>query len=154
VSAIKKMCAVFFAVAGAVVSSAASAEAPVKVEGATTVNAEEARRLYESGAVFIDVREAEAWKMGHIDGAVHLDFNEDEFVILYVSEKLDRSTPIVFYSNSALSSRSAMASYFAAQWGYKNVHYFRDGYYAWMAKDYPMNLVASRPKLEEGLSAR
>lgn len=153
-SAIKKICVLFFAVAGAVVSSTASAEAPAIVEGATTVNVEEAHRLYDSGAVFIDVRDGEAWTLGHIDGAVHLDFNEDEFVILYASEKLDRSTPIVFYSNSPLSSRGAMASYFAAQWGYKNVHYFRDGYYAWMAKDYPMELVASRPKLDEGLSVR
>ena len=153
-SAIKKMCVVFFAVASAVISSVASAEAPDKVDGATTINAEEAHKLFDSGAVFIDVRDEEAWKLGHIDGAVHLDFNEDEFVILYVSEKLDRSTQIVFYSNSPLSSRGAMASYFAASWGYKNVHYFRDGYYAWMAKDYPVDLVASRPHLESGVSAR
>lgn len=114
------------------------AESPKSIVGATTVDLVEARQLHEQGAVFIDVRDQGAFRLGHIPGAVHLDFNDDAFVVLYVSDALDRDTPIVFYCDSALASSGAMASFFAANWGYKNVYFFRDGYYSWMASDFPI----------------
>lgn len=114
------------------------AESPESIVGATTVDLVEARQLHEQGAVFIDVRDQGAFQLGHIPGAVHLDFNDDAFVVLYVSDALDRDTPIVFYCDSALASSGAMASFFAANWGYKNVYFFRDGYYSWMASDFPI----------------
>lgn len=120
--------------------SVSHAEAPESVVGAKTVQLGEALDLYQKGAVFIDVRDEASWSYGHIEGAVHLDFNEDEFVILYVSDALDKKTPIVFYSDSPLSTNGAMASFFAASWGYENVYYFRDGYYSWLASDMPMQL--------------
>ena len=116
----------------------AAAEAPASVTGAKTIGIDEAFKLYESGAVFIDVRDSSSWNYGHIEGSVNLDFNEDEFVILYVSDALDRAAPVVFYDDSELVSSSAMASFFAASWGYENVYYFRKGYYAWLASDFPV----------------
>lgn len=121
------------------------AEAPLVIEGATTVGLDKARSLYDEGAVFIDVRDRQSWSLGHIEGAVNLDFNANEFSVLYLSEDLDRSTPIVFYTSSSLNIRSAMASFFASNWGYTNVYYFRDGFYTWMAADMPVTLkMASR----------
>ena len=121
------------------------AEAPLVIEGATTVGVDKARSLYDEGAVFIDVRDRQSWSLGHIEGAVNLDFNANEFSVLYLSEDLDRSTPIVFYTSSSLNIRSAMASFFASNWGYTNVYYFRDGFYTWMAADMPVTLkMASR----------
>ena len=119
-------------------SLVSQAESPQEVVGATTVDLVKARDLYDTGAVFIDVRNSRSWNYGHINGAVHLDFNADEFVILYVSDALDRDTPIVFYCDSSLGATGAMAAFFAASWGYKNVYYFRDGYYSWMASDHPV----------------
>lgn len=116
------------------------AEAPLMIEGATTVGLDKARSLYDEGAVFIDVRDRNAWSLGHIEGSVNLDFNANEFSVLYLSEDLDRSTPIVFYTSSSLNIRSAMASFFASNWGYTNVYYFRDGFYSWMAADMPVTL--------------
>ena len=126
-----------------VLSSLVFAEAPLNVDGAETVGLEQAHQLYEDGAVFIDVRDSLDWALGHIDGAVHLDFSTNEFSVLYVSEDLDRETPVVFYTSSPLNIRSAMATFFAANWGYKKVYYFRDGFYSWMAADYPVNLKYS-----------
>jgi len=120
------------------VSAVSTAESPIKVAGATTVDLAQARELYDGGSVFIDVRDTRAWSYGHIEGAVHLDFNADEFVILYVSDALDRETPIVFYCDSPLGATGAMAAFFASSWGYKNVYYFREGYYSWMASDHPV----------------
>lgn len=131
-------------VASCVFAMQAVAEAPMEIDGAKTVNLVEAKALHEDGAVFIDVRAREDWSLGHVSGAVHLDFNADEFAVLYLSEDLDRSTPIVFYTSSALNIRSAMASFFASNWGYSNVYYFRDGYYSWMAADYPVELKLAK----------
>lgn len=114
------------------------AEAPESVTGATTITLQEAQSLYEEGAIFIDVRDSDSWGYGHIEGAVNLDFNDDEFVVLYVSDALDKKAPVVFYDDSELVSASAMASFFAASWGYEKVYYFRQGYYAWLASDLPI----------------
>lgn len=127
-----------------IVAFNAVAEAPLEIDGAKTVSLTEAKTLYEEGAVFIDVRGRSDWSLGHVEGAVHLDFNADEFAVLYLSEDLDRSTPIVFYTSSALNIRGAMASFFASNWGYSNVYYFRDGYYSWMAADYPVELKLAK----------
>jgi len=124
-------------------SSISFAEAPLDVDGAETVGLEKAHQLYKEGAVFIDVRDSRDWSVGHIDGAVHLDFSTNEFSVLYVSEDLDRDTPVVFYTSSPLNIRSAMATFFAANWGYKKVYYFREGFYSWMAADYPVDLKYS-----------
>lgn len=125
------------------ISSVTLAEAPLDVDGAETVGLEKAHQLYKEGAVFIDVRDSRDWSVGHIDGAVHLDFSTNEFSVLYVSEDLDRDTPVVFYTSSPLNIRSAMATFFAANWGYKKVYYFREGFYSWMAADYPVDLKYS-----------
>jgi len=118
----------------------ARAEAPETVIGAKTVDLEQAKSLFDQGAVFIDVRDQQSWSLGHIEGSVNLDFNASEFAVLYISPDLDRTTPIVFYTSSALNIRSAMASFFASNWGYTNVYYFREGFYSWMAADYPVEL--------------
>ena len=132
-----RLFACFVLIFGAVWNVAA--EAPHDISGATTINLVEAHRLHQEGAVFVDVRDPATWSMGHIQNAVNLDFNDDMFVILYVSDELEKDTPLVFYCDSALAPSAAMASYFAASWGYENVYFFRDGYYAWMASDLPVD---------------
>jgi rhodanese-related sulfurtransferase len=114
------------------------AEAPEKISGVKSIDSVAAKALYQQGAVFIDVRDKFSWSAGHIAGSVNLDFNDDAFIILYVSDELDKNTPLVFYCDSALEPNAAMASFFAASWGYKQVYYFRDGYYSWLAADFPV----------------
>ena len=112
-------------------------EAPLEIIGAETIGYGDAMRLMEEGAVFIDVRMEQDWNVGRIKGAIHLDFKED-FFVLYISDLLNHNTPIVFYCNSPLSFRGAMASFFAVKWGYTNIYFFRDGYYRWLAEDMPV----------------
>ena len=54
------------------VPSVGASEAPLSVKGATTINAVQARQLYEFGVLFIDVRPAREWGWGHVHGALHL----------------------------------------------------------------------------------
>ena len=130
-------------------SASISAEAPDKVVGTTTVSVLEAYSLHKSGAIFIDVRDRISWETGHVEGALHLDFTAEEFIALYSNDALDRSTPIVFYCNSSLHNAGAMASYFAAEWGYTNVYFFRGGYYSWLAMDAPMTMGKADAYLSE-----
>lgn len=136
----KSLIALSLGVALAGTSTLSHAEAPHNIEGVVSVSIQHAKQLFDSGAVFVDVRDHHAWSIGHIDGAVNLDLESDEFSVLYVSESLDRKTPLVFYSSSPLTVNSAVASYMAKQWGYDNVYYFRDGYYAWISEDFPVEL--------------
>lgn len=113
------------------------------VAGAQTVDAYEALQLFEQGATFIDVRDDYEYSLGHIRSAVHLDLKRD-FNDLYLIETLDRDIPIVIYCNSAQCYRSAVATFLAVNWGYENVHYFRDGYFTWLALDLPATLDLSQ----------
>lgn len=54
-------------------ATAQAQEAPQVVEGAMTINARQAKILYDYGALFVDVRASREWEWGHVEGAVHLD---------------------------------------------------------------------------------
>jgi len=110
-------------------------EAPLKVDGAFTVNVLQAKRLYDLGAVFIDVRPAREWSWGHVYGAVHLDLAE-RFSGLAMPH-VPRELPLVIYCDSEVCPRGALAAEMAVAWGYQRVFYFRDGYFAWQLLDFP-----------------
>lgn len=131
---LRNICVVFILI---VFSFTLQAEEIQSIKGAKTVDAYQALNLFEKGATFIDVREKFEFQLGHIRSAVHLDLKRD-FNDLYLIETLDRNIPIVIYCNSAHCYRSAVATFLAVAWGYENVHYFKDGYFTWMALDLPV----------------
>ncbi len=114
-------------------------QSPMAISGARTINVFEAKSLYDQGAVFIDVRADEEWKIGHIDGAIHLDFQRD-FSKLYGANGITRQTPLVIYCNSSNGLRSAYASAVSVYWGFRQVYYFRTGYFSWMLEDFPVTM--------------
>lgn len=128
-------------------SGALSAGEVESIRGATTVNALEAMTLYQQGATFVDVRDSFEYQLGHIRSAVHLDLKR-EFNDLYLIETLDRNIPIVIYCNSAHCYRSAVATFLAVGWGYENVYYFKDGYFTWLALDFPATLSGDNPEAQ------
>jgi len=112
-----------------------AAEAPAEVDGAMTINVYQARQLHLLGAVFIDVRPKREWDWGHVKGAVHLSL-ASRFFGLSAAE-WPRSVPLVVYCNSEVCPASAEAVRLAVAWGYQQVFYFREGYFAWMLADFP-----------------
>ncbi|MBA1272824.1 rhodanese-like domain-containing protein [Stutzerimonas azotifigens] len=110
-------------------------EAPLEVEGAMTVNVYQAKRLYDLGAVFVDVRPTREWSWGHIHGAVHLDLH-GRFPGLSQGQ-WPREVPLVLYCDSEVCPSGAAAARRAVAWGYKQVFYFREGYFAWQLADFP-----------------
>ncbi len=117
------------------VPSVGASEAPLSVKGATTINAVQARQLYEFGVLFIDVRPAREWGWGHVHGALHLALERhfDELA----NPDWPRAMPMVLYCDSEVCPHSAEAARRAVGWGFQQVYYFRSGYFAWQLLDFP-----------------
>lgn len=127
-------------------SSLASAEeAPVNINGVVTINSIQAKRLHDIGALFVDVRPYQQWQYGHVEGSHSLDLRAG-FRQLLTPGVLDKETPIVIYGNSTYHMRGAIGSYLAALWGYQRVFFLRDGYFSWLARDFPVTLKSDQPE--------
>jgi len=110
---------------------------PESVAGAITTSLSQAKKFFDDGVVFIDVRNPRFYASGHIPGAFHLDFknNYNEEELLAVAKK---SQPIVIYCSGIKCSRSYRASAKAVSWGFQRVHYFRGGIADWKQAGYPV----------------
>ena len=68
-----------------------------EVEGATTIDAEQAKALLDQCATVVDVRGIGNWRTGHLKGAIHsrsvfAEFSEDN-----LSKYVKKTEPVVFY---------------------------------------------------------
>ena len=80
-----------------------------------------------SGAVWIDVREADEWQEGHLPGAVHIPRGYLESRVEAVAP--DKSQPVILYCASA--ARSAFAAKTLEELGYTDVHSLAGGFTDW-----------------------
>ncbi|MDH5359118.1 MAG: rhodanese-like domain-containing protein [Gammaproteobacteria bacterium] len=114
---------------------AATKVSPETVDGATTISTAEAKRLFDQGVAFLDVRSNRDWEAGRIPGALHIELkkklNEESMAELFA-----RDRPIVIYCNSTGCTRSSKASEKAVSWGYKKVYYYRLGFPDWKHHGY------------------
>lgn len=110
---------------------------PVSVDGATTVDAAEAKRLFDEEAAFIDLRKENVWNSGRVPGAIWLDF-KNAFGEAPLAAEVDKDEAVVFYCSGVRCPRSAKAATQAIAWGYSRVYYFRDGFPAWKNAGYPV----------------
>lgn len=118
-------------------SALAKKKSPTKVSGATTVNAQKAKQLFDKGVVFIDVRKDKDYAAGRVPDAVHIELKK-----VYSKDTLGKhvkpNQAVVIYCNGHSCTRSAKATEKAVSWGYKNVYYFRDGFPSWKKNGYPV----------------
>ena len=96
------LCLVF---AQVIQASTMSAET---VEGATTVETQQAFDLLKPGALFVDVRNGPAWEAGRIPGAVHLQLKK-VFSEASLGEEAATDEAVVIYCNGPKCLRSAKA---------------------------------------------
>ena len=110
---------------------------PTTVTGAKSVNAAEAKALFDKGTIFVDTRKDKDWNAGRVPDALHLDvkkaFNEAS-----LGKEVKKTDAVVMYCNGESCLRSSKATAMAVGWGYSNVYYFRDGFPAWKAAGYPV----------------
>jgi len=110
---------------------------PMTVEGTKAVTTEEAKKLFDNGVLFIDVRSKKAWAAGRIADAVLLDI-KSKFSEQNMLAEIKKTDPAVIYCNGETCLRSAKASKKAVGWGFTNIYYYRDGYPAWKSAGYPV----------------
>ena len=113
-----------------------------EIEGATKIDLATARALHKRGAVFVDVRDAGSYNIGHIPGAVHLDLNIDltEENLLKV---VDKDSEIVFFCFGKFCPWSPYACAKAITWGFTRVNYLPGGFPAWENEGYPVEKAST-----------
>ena len=74
----------------------ATTVSPLFVTGANSINVIEAKQLYDRGVVFIDARDTFDWEMGHIKGALSLDW-VSKFTEEALRDAINRDEPVVIH---------------------------------------------------------
>jgi rhodanese-related sulfurtransferase len=122
---------------GMVSPAPAEEVSPETVAGATSVDANTAKSLFDQGILFVDVRKDSDWDAGRIPGAEHLELKKvyDEASL---AELVGKEEAVVIYCNGPKCMRSSEASVMAVSWGFKKVYYFRGGYPEWVAAGLPI----------------
>lgn len=112
-------------------------QSPEQVSGATTIDAQQAKQLFDNEALFVDVRKDSDWNAGRIPGAIHIELKK-RFDEAALNQQIDKHQPVVIYCNGPKCMRSSKASKQAIAWGFKKVYYFRDGFPAWKQASFPI----------------
>jgi len=110
---------------------------PESVAGSTTVDAAQAKSLFDNEAAFVDLRKENMWNSGRIPGAIWLDFKM-AFSAEALAAEVGKEEKVVFYCSGVRCPRSSKAATKAVKWGYSQVYYFRDGFPAWKNANYPV----------------
>jgi len=115
-------------------SAASAATSPETVAGATTVDTEQAKALWQDGAAMLDTRKDSDWDAAHIPEAIHLDRkNPAKYNEAAVAAEIAKDEPVISYCNGHSCLRSAKTAADLVKWGYTKVYYYRDGLPAWMS---------------------
>lgn len=109
---------------------------PESVAGATTIDAKQAKAMFDKGTVFVDVRSDKDWGAGRIPDAVHLELKK-VFSDETLGKSVKKDQDVVLYCNGPSCLRSSEASAKAVGWGYTKVHYYRMGYPDWKQAGFP-----------------
>jgi rhodanese-related sulfurtransferase len=90
-----------------------------------------AAELVSKGAQLVDVREADEYEAGRLEGALHIELDQ----LPSEAAAIDRERPVVFYCRSG--SRSALASQAFRSAGYE-AYNLAGGLLAWRERGLPL----------------
>lgn len=134
------------AVAGPSVAESAP-PTPLSAPGVEVVTPQQAQAMVGK-ASFFDMRSAVNYGKGHIKGATALPYDQKSALATDFDASKDRfdmaklpadkGVPIVFYSDGPTGWKSYKAARLAAQAGYRNVKWMREGTAGWTAKGLPL----------------
>jgi rhodanese-related sulfurtransferase len=120
-------------------AAAAAQDAPMQINGATTVNARQIFDLLDKypSLVILDNRKEEDFAAGHIDGAFRLIDTEvgAETLVKHIAGK---DMPVLFYCNGVKCGRAAKATEKAVGLGYSKVFYYALGMDEWSKEGLPL----------------
>ena len=121
-----------------------TADAPLTIAGATTVNADEVIELIlgRPGLVVIDARQAADYAQGHIEGAINLR-NDRVDADSLAQLAADPDTPLLIYCNGVRCGRAADAVKRALAAGYRQLYYYALGMAEWQERGLPLSLESA-----------
>jgi rhodanese-related sulfurtransferase len=105
-----------------------------KATGMIDVEAQEAVKLINNGALVVDLRSAEAFGHGHIVNARNVPSDEIEARVSSIGA--DASKPIVAVCDAGVSSRRAVSA--LRQNGYESVYSLKQGMTGWSQAGLPV----------------
>ncbi len=101
------------------------------------VSTEAAKELHDNGVLFVDVRNEDDYKDGHIPGAIHVDVRDSTFEAKFV-EVAKKDQEIVIYCRGSSCTRSSLAISKAKAMGFEKLYRFKKGYPGWKSAGYPV----------------
>lgn len=116
---------------------AAKGPSPETVDGAKTINAQEAKALWKNGATFIDTRKSSDWEAGRVPGALHINIKKAEFNKDNILKYTGLNDAVISYCNAEKCHRAASGAKKLVEFGFTQVYYYRLGYPSWKNAGYP-----------------
>lgn len=98
----------------------------------------EAVAAFEAGHIFLDAREPDQFREGHVGGAFSLTPNEFDDRYAALADFLAADTPIVLYGDEERSSDLETVARKLQGAGHSQIVYFLDGFEAWAAAGSPV----------------
>lgn len=121
------------------VVSALSKDMPAIPVSFEIQNISEAKQLYDAAkTIFVDARGAEAYKEGHVKGAISLPVDDFHSIGQAFLEKFPPSTAMVVYCSGRECEDSHTLAGYLKDLGYTNVRIMIDGYPGWEKGGYPV----------------
>ena len=102
------------------------------------VDLAEARTRFAGGAVFVDSREAEEYRKGHIQGALHVSAHDPDDAIAGNLNLLVRDAHYIVYCDGAECGSSTALARKMKDKGFPNVSVFYGGWEEWQEADLPV----------------
>jgi len=102
------------------------------------IEVEEAQEKFDRGIRFIDAREAEEYRSGHVKGAANIPATEAPEAIQTALGAQSRNEEIVIYCDGEECNASAMLAGKLQRLGFTKVHVFFGGWTAWQTAGLPV----------------
>jgi rhodanese-related sulfurtransferase len=102
-----------------------------------SINLKQAYTLYKRNTLFIDAREPEDYRIGHIKNAINIPadhFDDYEFKL----DKIEKEQPIVTYCAGSDCDLSIVLGNILFDMGYKKIYVFFGGWNDWIDANYPI----------------
>ena len=108
-------------------------------EDLNTITLIEAFRAFQKGeAFFVDARSWEAFKLGHIKGALNLPGEEASTSSQELEDFLPKDADIITYCDMAACTLSSNLARLMKEMGYGNVRILVNGWSLWKDANYPI----------------
>ena len=109
-------------------------ESRLRSTGASAISSQDLIRLMNQGALVLDIRKAEEFAAGHVNGAKHLD--SDKILNAGESHKRFKDKPVVVICDSGSLAAAAVRQ--LERQGFTKAFTLRGGLAAWRAENLPV----------------